>query len=54
MSDEWRNFGPVEGVFWLGRLGVMLRFGSSLDNYHGSTFVAYRLWPFVFVWAARQ
>lgn len=52
MSDPVR-FGRVGPVFWIGRLGIAVRPYGPADGrrYDDLKVTAYRLWPFVFVWA---
>jgi hypothetical protein len=54
VSDEWRNFGPVAGIFWIRGLGIAFRPYGSLDSYHGPTYDAHRFWPFVILWVPKH
>lgn len=47
--SDWRNFGPVDGIFWIRGLGVALRFTPRLDSAPGM----YRFYPFVFLWVPK-
>lgn len=49
--DDWRRFGMIAGIFWIGRLGIWMTTSRVRTNYRGADYTAYRYWPFVFIWA---